>query len=227
MKKNTVIILGIRHLSGKDYPEYHAKLKDIILEIHPDIICAELSPEQLSGHTISDSKPEQRDVIIPLARDLNIPIIPIQPPTEEGLARERAKAAIIDEILTDDKSRAIWEFIDKYTNYLGGFWREQMIYPECIENSQLSEFHSMNEALDMTIKHYFPKLHEYYISGNEYFLKKINQVIDRDTEKRILIVVGMAHKYWLWNRLVKIENTETHDLISYRRTRKAKNSGFD
>ncbi|PKK83667.1 MAG: hypothetical protein CVT49_07195 [candidate division Zixibacteria bacterium HGW-Zixibacteria-1] len=227
MKKNTVIILGTRHLSGIEYPEYHTRLKSIVLEIEPDIICAELSPEQLEGYTTCDSKPEQRDVIIPLAKDSRITIVPIQPPTEEGLARERAKAAIIDEILTDDKSRAIWEFIDKYTNYLGGFWREQMIYPECIENSQLSEFHSMNEALDMTIKHYFPKLHEYYISGNEYFLKKINQVIDRNTEKRILIVVGMGHKYWLWNRLIKIKSIDLHDLNSYRRIRKASNSSSE
>lgn len=57
----------------------------LIQKTEPDVICAELSPEQLDGTTTCNSKPEYPNAIIPYARKHGIQIVPIQPCTSEGL----------------------------------------------------------------------------------------------------------------------------------------------
>ncbi len=80
-----IILLGTMHLDPKEFRAYGRRLGEIIEEINPDLICSESSPEQLAGTQSCDSKPEQRDVIMPAARRLGIPIVPIQPSTARGI----------------------------------------------------------------------------------------------------------------------------------------------
>ena len=56
-EQTTVIVFGSMHLEPKEYPAYAERFERIIEEITPDIICSELSPEQLEGTATCNSKP--------------------------------------------------------------------------------------------------------------------------------------------------------------------------
>jgi hypothetical protein len=215
MKTNKVILFGTRHLPGDEFPEYFEKLKSIIIEINPDIICSELSPEQLAGTCSCNSKPEQRDVVIPLAHKMDIPIIPLQPPLNEGLSREKRKNNIIESIESSAK-KPIWEFIADLTLNMSQHWRRLMKNPECIEISQLTEFHVFAESIDCLMDRHFSQFNQYYEEGNNYFLNIINNVLDKNSKKIIMIIIGFGHKYWLWNKLQLRNDIELHNLQSYR-----------
>ncbi|MEW5995027.1 MAG: hypothetical protein AB1744_11615, partial [Candidatus Zixiibacteriota bacterium] len=68
-KLATVIIFGTMHLEPDEFPAYAGRLREIIEEITPDIICAELSPEQLAGSQTCNSQPlRSRNHYMPLLR---------------------------------------------------------------------------------------------------------------------------------------------------------------
>jgi hypothetical protein len=216
-RKAIVIILGTFHGGEDDAPQYISRLRMIIEEIMPDVICAELSPEQLDGATTCDSKPEYPEAILPLARRHKIEVIPMQPTTYEGIKTEKRKLAVIEEIEADEQSKLRWEFSEYLTEVTAAKWLEVLKDPAGIENVQLREFDLLQvEPGWIANKLFFPELAEQWDMWNAYFLDRISATIREHPGKRILITAGLAHKYWLWNRLSLRDDLILHDLRSWR-----------
>jgi hypothetical protein len=214
-----VIIVGTMHLEPKEYPEYAKCLEGIIEEIAPDIICAELSPEQLAGSQPCNSKPEQRDVIIPTARRLHIDIIPIQPPTEYGRNWESRLRKVNDELGADECNGRVLEYMDLLAQKEMELWMEAMRSPEYFEQLQLNEWHLMPKARDLVDRQSFPRRAELFMEWNECFLAEIERTIGTNSGRRILILAGAWHKYWLWDKLQNRADIVLHNLHSFRKSR--------
>ena len=63
--------------------------------------------------------------------------------------------------------------------------------------------------------------HELWEEWNRHVLDKITETIDHYQSKRILITVGWAHKFWLWNNLSKRTDITLLDLNSLRQTQRS------
>lgn len=213
-------MLGTMHLSAKDHPEYTSKLGDLIEEIAPDIICSELSAEQLAGTQSCNSKPEQRDVVIPTAKRLGIPIVPIQPDTEAGLELEKHYKAAEQELRTDEKGRHFLDFSDFLSRQEGKLWGQYMKSPNCIENVQINEYHVFPEARDMMEEKWMPRLASLLTGWNEHFLSSIVAAIESNPRRLILVIAGLWHKHWLWKRLENSDGIRIYNLHSFRLSRK-------
>ncbi|MDD4052172.1 MAG: hypothetical protein PHR28_09795 [candidate division Zixibacteria bacterium] len=212
----SIIVLATVHLERNRYPMYAARLEAIIEEIRPDVICSELSPEQLAGSCSCDSKPEQRDIIMPWALARGIPIIPIQPPTEEGLLWERRKNELMAEVKRNEPAKYVLECLEYMALAAHKRWCEYMEDPASFEHLQLELCHIISEPVDDAIEHYMPELASHFTYWNEYFLQRILDAKERNLGKRILVCAGGGHKYWLMEKLKRHSDIAVHDLHSLR-----------
>jgi hypothetical protein len=141
-----IILLGTMHLEPEEFPAYGRRLGEIIEEINPDLICSELSPEQLAGTQSCDSKPEQRDVIMPAARRLGIPIVPIQPSTARGMEWEKRYKDVDGRLRSQEPSCRYIEYGESLAMQEAELWRDLMKGGECLEDVQLTAYHVFSEA---------------------------------------------------------------------------------
>ena len=63
---------------------------------------------------------------------------------------------------------------------------------------------------------YSPATARIWNEWNAYLADRIGETIDKYPGDRILVTVGLDHKYWLWNRLKERKDIILHDLQSFR-----------
>jgi len=212
----TVVIIGTMHLPPEEYPEFGKWLSAAIEEIAPDVICAELSPEQLAGTQSCDSKPEQRDIVIPTAKRLGIPIMTFQPRTADALEWQDRLTAIDREMREQDPYKHYLTCLDNLAMKEAELWQQHMKSADCIEDLQLNEYHVFCEARDRTHAELMPKHAKLFEEWNEFFLADILEAIEKNKGNRLLIIAGNWHKYWLHDKLQQEKAVTVHNLQSYR-----------
>jgi hypothetical protein len=206
-----LIVIGTQHELHLTDPIFDLeKLVKLIHSTKPDIICAEVSPEQLSGETTCHSKPEYPKAILPYARENEIEVIPIQPPSAEGYRQQERNQQAIEKIKSNPESLAKWECRAEF-------------FAAASESSSPS-LHSLQSRaydhwMEIIWERYQAKLFPEYwavkeIWNNE-FLKRIEETIQSNKEKRITVTVGFNHKHLLNNRLGNISNVTLEHIEDY------------
>lgn len=212
-----VIVLGTVDIGSDIAPEYIDSLYKIVCEIKPDVLCAELSPEQLAGAVSTESKPEYQQAILPAARELGIRIIPLEPHLSIGEKSEEAKSKLIKRIMDDPCDRMKWEMWSQLEVSSVEGLKELIKFPETIQNIQAHEFDVIHfRPWYAALETHFPDFAELWGSWNHHFLSVIEQTITCCSNGRILITVGLAHKYWLFDRLRTRCDIDLHNLVSLR-----------
>ncbi|MEZ5358293.1 MAG: hypothetical protein R3F48_05635 [Candidatus Zixiibacteriota bacterium] len=216
--KSTVILLGTIHFGSDHYPKYIRQLHNIILEISPDVICAEISPDQLDGSTTCNSKPEYPCCILPISREKSIPVVPIQPGCDEPIATslEDRKLTALQSASSNSAEAKLLEYIKRCDEVSINFWRTIMRNEMAIERVQSSEFHIAIAPQAYVMAEYFPEFMRLSDEWNEYFLGKIENTITSNKYQKILVIVGLGHKYWLWDHLKKRTDIILHNILTFR-----------
>ena len=186
------------------------KLVELIHSTKPDIICAEVSPEQLSGETTCNSKPEYPKAILPYARENEIEVIPIQPPTAEGYKQQERNQQVIDKIKSDPESLAKWECRAEF-------------FAAASELSSPSLHSLQSRAYDLWMEiiwekyqaKLFPEYWDVKEIWNKEFLNRILEAIEKNNDKRITVTVGIKHKHWLNNRLAGLPDVTLEHIEDY------------
>jgi hypothetical protein len=217
--KTTIIILGTIHIDKESSPAYSGRLEKLLEEIKPDVLYAELSAEQLDGSTAIETKPEYTDVILPFVKKIDIPVIPIQPHADAGKQMEEEKEAILDRIEQHQWLRVVWDFSSQWEECMYAKLIPLLDDPEAIEKLQLTEIDKLHiEPWFEVLGRYFPEYITLWDKWNEHFLEKIQQAIKEHEGKRILVTVGLNHKYWLMDKLTGSDNTDVFDLQTFRKS---------
>jgi len=206
-----LIVIGTQHELHLTDPIFNLeKLVELIHSTKPDIICAEVSPEQLSKETTCNSKPEYPKAIIPYSIKTSIPVIPIQPSTAIGLEwgnrYRQAKAAVKANVDLKEK----WDF-----------W--MTLSDSCEEVSSPTLHAKQSRAYDMWVEitwgrlrhKLFPELSSLEEEWNNNFYKNVMKAIQDNPESRITVTVGIKHKYWLNNRLGEVPNVTLEHIEDY------------
>lgn len=215
--KTTIIILGTIHIDKESSPAYAKKLGELIEEIKPDAIYTELSAEQLDGTADIETKPEYADVILPYVKKSGIPAVPVQPHTDAGKQMEEEKEAILDRIEQHQWLRVVWEFSSQWEEYMYAKLIPLLDDPNAIEKLQLTEIDKLHiEPWFEVLGRYFPEYITLWEKWNEHFLEKIRDALKAHEGKRILITVGLNHKYWLMDKLTGSDNMDVFDLQKFR-----------
>lgn len=175
-------------------------LEGIIKKINPDIICAELSPDQLNGKITCKTKPEYLEVIIPLAKKEGYIIFPIQPNTPEGMAWGKEKDLVIKKIREKPIENIKLEYYYKF---------ERTFQRIEIENLKTLQSKTLDLLYEMTFEYckaFLPKLWKLKEQWNKKFYDKICDAIIQNTGKKILVTVGLIHKFWLNKKLSQLND---------------------
>ena len=204
MELTKVVVIGTEHEHHFDNPIFSLEtLVELIQKTNPDIICAELSPEQLEGTQTCNSKPEYPNAIIPFARKTKIPIIPIQPCTSEGIEWGNRLRKEIARIQSTPDLKKKWDF-----------W---MLMSDSCEEIDSPTLHSMQSRAYDTWSEIiferlqdklFPELWKLKEEWNDRFYSIILKAIQENPGSRIAITVGFKHKHWLINKLSKLDNVD-------------------
>lgn len=198
--KVTVIILGTIHKYHYTIQSYNMEiLKDVITLIKPDIICAELSDDQLFNRITCNSKPEYPEIIIPLAKRKGYKIYPIQPNTPQGMEWGAKRDYVMNDIKKTENKRNKFECYKQFS----------LIFDEIfLKCNDLKTYQS--KILDLFFeleyeykKQLFPSLGELRDKWNMYLYNNINDVIKKHACKNILVTVGISHKFWLNKKFSK------------------------
>ncbi|PIE51151.1 hypothetical protein CSA37_13405 [Candidatus Fermentibacteria bacterium] len=206
-----LIVIGTQHELHLVDPVFNlSKLVELIHATKPDIICAELSPEQLFGKTTCNSKPEYPKAILPYAYENGIEVIPIQPPTEEGYRQEERNRKVMEMINSDPESLARWKLRKK-------------LFETASEAKSLSLHSLQSRAYDHWMEilwekyqaKLFPEFWNVKEIWNIEFLNRITKTIESNREKRITVTVGIKHKHWLNNRLDEVPNVKLEHIEDY------------
>ncbi|MCP4570254.1 MAG: hypothetical protein GY841_21960 [FCB group bacterium] len=215
--KTTIILFGSTHLGVDTAPVYIDRYQEIIREINPDIICAELSPEQLAGTATCHSKPEYEAAVLPVARELNIPVVPIQMDNENGSKWEKDKNKTLEEMTATPQGEFYAQFNEVVSEAMVANLIKVLQTPEGIEIIQLRAYDLlMVEPEYAGMRRFFPDYMKLSDEWNRYFLDRIEETAAQNPGSRIMVIAGAFHKYWLWDELEKRSDIILHNLQSFR-----------
>jgi len=222
--KTVVIILGTLHLGLEKAPEHVKILRQILTDIKPDVICGELSPEGLQKIPSSRILPEYTSAILPYAIENEVVIIPLEPSDNGSFksASIKKQKEAMEEIKSTDSGKAVNTFIEKLANSFLSKLVDVIKTDGVYENLQRREYDLLfMESWYEINREYLPRFDEQWNEWNEYFLSKIEGAISNYRGKRILVTVGLDHKYWLWRRLEMRDDIILHNLLSFNESTKS------
>jgi hypothetical protein len=223
--RNEVIVLGTIHGSHLTQQEYSTSiLRELIRKIDPDIILAEIPPDRFEQamQTYAETGvvneyrvaqfPEYADVIIPLTKEMDFTIIPVDAWTQEmSDARTEKMRAIRDDPFRYDD----WQ-IYGYAKYVADsikeasgrkfdpYWINSPSYDEASEVALRIFNDRFNDELGSAGWNNLNRAHYAYI---EKALDKYSQ-----QDKRILITFAAGNKGWFLRELKKREDIKLIDL---------------
>jgi len=222
--KTVVIILGTLHFGFEKAPEYVKRLKQIIADIKPDVICGELSPEGLQKIPSSRILPEYTSAILPYAIDNEAVIIPLEPSDNGSFksASIKKQKDALEEVKRAESQNLVFTYVEKLVNSFLSRLVDVIKTDGVYENLQRREYDLLfMESWYEINREYLPRFDEQWNEWNEYFLSKIEGAISNYRGKRILVTVGLDHKYWLWRRLEIRDDIILHNLLSFNESTKS------
>lgn len=222
-----VLVMGMihdRHLKSAQWGL--AQLRETILNINPDVICAEIPPAhwaaawpefQESGKITDDRIvrfPEYVDVVLPLQKEMGFVIEPCAGWTREMADLRRAR---IQAWNTEDKYAAAREAYAKDTATLAA--SSGMEY-DAVDDPLIIHSPAYDQAVKAELSLYDQYQNDHIGPGgwsniNRAHYSLIEDVIERHSGKRILVTFGAGHKYWFLEQLRQRPDVTLIDLRGF------------
>ena len=201
-----VIVLSTLHQFHEQVECYgYAVLERIIRRLSPDVLLLEVSQEDLDARAHEQVKREYPAVVYPLIDALRIPAYPLEPSGEIRDMLIRRKRAAEQTLQESGKYEDCASFLQQWLDDLFANWST----PADVNSARTdAEVLSKNEAMHAL---YAPDYALVWDEWNQHFLDRIAQVIECDRPRLTLVLVGLAHSYWLKRRLAECPGLELVD----------------
>ena len=195
MKITIVIIIATLH-------QFHAQcnfysldhLRTIIEKINPDIICVELTAEDLKSKKDQAIKIEYPKCIIPLAKKKGYKLIPMEPNEPEYSRLVNKYKQAYQKI--DPKKKEIFNLYTKLLfDYLFAYWKSLVDVNSQLTNALFELKHKFQNSLFGSVEE------QCWEDWNNHFLNTILKVAETHKGKNMLVAVGVEHVYWLKKHL--------------------------
>jgi hypothetical protein len=197
-KLSEVIVLSTLHQLHEQTRGYTFQdLSEVIEQLRPDFLAVELTAIDLESRRDQPVKQEYQRSVFPLLDKHHYQPVALEPPQPlygelVGLFREANKQ------LSEQNPAAAATF-DVYTESLYQILIERWVSP--------AEVNSLATDILFESKHRFqsaifgPSEVKAWEQWNQHFLQKILTTAEAHPGKRILVLVGAEHSYWLRSRL--------------------------
>ncbi len=207
-KKTEIVLIGTlrdSHYLSHNYSM--SQLKEILNGIQPDIICIDMTPKHYINKDMRFMQPEVLGVIDPWAKQHDVPVYGIGW-WDENFYVMYQKYMKENHQKYDSLSNAL-KNTDEYKRY-------ENILDDVVSVSY-KDVHA--DTTLRTIENYYKKMEEIYQDEeptlwwekrNAEMLKRLLNIANKNKGKRIAVVVGMDHIYYLYKRLQNEKNITVH-----------------
>lgn len=208
-----VVVLCALHQMHEKAPFYsYADLSAAIERLRPDILAVELTESDLKAQTEQKNKREYQNSVYPLLRNhswIAVPLEPSEPRRTELIALMRDSEQSLQQSAPQN-DEAFDSYNDTLFKYLLSEWHSAADVNSAWTDRLLAVKHQFQNAI------YGPKEEEGWEGWNQHFLQKILAAAKQHPGKRIVVIVGVEHGYWLRAHLqgqAGVNLRETGDLL--------------
>lgn len=201
----TVSVLGVLHnLHTTRFADTYSldDLAAILRALRPDCVLAELPPgwdERRTAETLPDFKMEYREVILPLAKEIDYTVIPVDYASpryaEAGAHWDEARQTLVPygavkHALLTQFEEAVFEALSQ------GFQS-----PAALNSAACNDL--IWAVKEVETRWFFQEHseHDIWEQHNQLNYEKMLEAIRQREEARFLITFGLYHKYWFEARL--------------------------
>ncbi len=197
-----VIVLSTLHQLHAETDGYSfADLSDVIEQLDPDILAVELTATDLESRRDQPTKQEYQRSVFPLLDKHEYDVVPLEPPQplyDELVSLFRQAQKDLSE-QNPVGAESFGVYMDSLFEYLSELW----VSPAAV-NSRATDIlfeskHRFQSAL------FGPVDARAWERWNQHFLQQILRTAEASQDKRILVLVGAEHAYWLRAQLVNSE----------------------
>lgn len=213
-----VVVLSTLHQLHADVRGYDFDaLRDAVVSLSPDVICMEVDPTDLDARRDEGVKVEYPRVVYPLLDENNYDTCVLEP-APEAASKIIAPYAAANARFMDTKPEAAAAFetySDAMYALLKTYWQSPADVNDAITDRILAAKHGMQSEL----------IGDDEAAGweawNTHFLARILDAVKAHPGKRIVVLVGLEHGYWLRDALKTQETVHLLDTSSLLREEKA------
>jgi len=195
-------ILGVVHDEAlrEKYNFSLNRIKDIILEFNPEIICGEIRKEDFQNYCQNRNysgylgPSEYRNLIIPLCEEYKIEFKPI-----DWFENDMRKLSYFDgktQFQIDEFNK---NFDEVMKRYFKSAQESEIPFNSHKFNSVVKEKQRVQEKLNFEVHQ------EYWIKRNMLIVEKLKEIISKYQDKRVLCVFGAEHVYEIYDKIQACE----------------------
>lgn len=189
-----VAVLATLHKLHAEVPAYDdAALKRSIERLAPDVLCIEVSPARYAARGPEANKVEYPAVVYPLVDAHGYEVYPMEPapPRDAGILQPYLAANRAFAEQQPDASKAFQAQTAALYNTLRLYWTSPARVNDAVTDAQMQAKHALQAAL----------IGEGERAGweawNGEFLTTVARAAQENPGKRIVVLVGAEHGYWL------------------------------
>ena len=192
--KAEVAVLSTLHGMHSEVPGYdYAALANAIELLAPDVLCLEVSPEALAERRAEKVKVEYPDVVYPLLDRKGYATCTLEPSAEQAqaiiapyVAATRAFAEGSPEV-----AEALSTYGTSMYVLLRRHWRDAASVNDDTTDEAMQGKHALQEAVIGAGER------EGWAAWNRHFSERIREAAAQHPGRRIVVLVGAEHGYWL------------------------------
>jgi hypothetical protein len=193
-----VIVLATLHqFHGQTEGYSFEDLSNVIEQLHPDILAVELTAADVESRREQTTKQEYQRAVFPLLDKHDYLVVPLEPPQPlydelVGLFRKAQKN------LGEDNPAAA-ETFGIYTDALYEILWARWTSPGAVNSRETDALFESKHRFQSALLG--PDEAKAWEAWNQYFLQQVLDAANTNPGKRILVLVGVEHAYWLRARL--------------------------
>ena len=195
----TGVVLDTLHQMHAEVPVYdNTALGRAIERLRPDVLCVELQPDDLSARPPEQTKQEYPAVIYPLIDRRHVRVYamePAEPLYDTLLAPYRANTVAFNRH-EPAQAKAFGQYVDGLYAVLKARWTSPAAVNDEVTDAALRAKHALQEAL------MGPAERAGWEAWNGHFLEVIQRAARENPGRRIVVLVGAEHGYWLRGHLL-------------------------
>ena len=199
-KSTEVIVLATLHQLHAEVNGYSFReLARTVEKIRPDVLAVELTPGDLETRREQKTKVEYAQSVFPLIDKHKYRVVALEP--GEPLFTELVGLARRSDAENREKYPSKVEAFSTYSKALYGYLLEQWDSVAAVNSKETDALFEVKHDYQNAL--YGATEAKVWNDWNTHFLDRIKQAAAENQGKRILVLVGAEHAYWLRDRLAK------------------------
>lgn len=193
-----VIVVGSMHQMHEELPFYtYDDLAMIVRQLEPDALCVELQPSDLESRPEEKNKREYPRAIYPLIDQHDYAVYAMEPAEPKASEIIKPMLAAISEFENKQPqaSKTLDEFISATYEVAKAHWDSPASVNDAFTDDLFRTKHAVQHDMIGPVEA------ASWQAWNQHFLDTILAAANDFRGKRVVVIVGAEHGYWLRNRL--------------------------